>query len=84
MRVLPLLLTLFGDEVSALSPKTVSQELGPDLSKSASITYGDTPKYTRWSNYAPPTPGVIVNVASEEDVAATVCFNHPILPSIIC
>lgn len=74
MRVLTLLLTLFGHEVSALSSQTVSKELGPDLSKSASITGGDAPEFPRWSNYAPPTPGVIVNAASEEDVATAVCL----------
>ena len=80
MRGLTLLLAFFGGhEVSALSTQTVTKELGPDLSKAASITGGGSPKYTRWSEYAPPSPGVIVNVASEDDVAATVSFNSPLL-----
>ncbi|KAK1138466.1 hypothetical protein N8T08_002481 [Aspergillus melleus] len=75
MRGLTLLLAFFGShEVSALSTQTVTKELGPDLSKAASITGGGSPKYTRWSEYAPPSPGVIVNVASEDDVAATVKY----------
>ncbi|PLB52594.1 FAD-binding domain-containing protein [Aspergillus steynii IBT 23096] len=74
LRALTWLLPLVSHEVSALSSQTVSKELGPDLSKSASITGGDSPKYPRWSKYSPPTPGVIVNAASEEDVATTVKY----------
>ena len=48
--------------------------LGPRLSSGASITTNIS-QAPRWSNYAAPQAGVLVNVAKEEDVAVTVSYD---------
>ncbi len=45
--------------------------LRPFLSQEASITYNRS-TIPRWSDFHAPTPGAIINVATENDVAATV------------
>jgi hypothetical protein len=47
----------------------VQSELSPRLSASAFISFTE---HIRWSDYAAPDPAVVVNVASELDVQATV------------
>ncbi|KAL4742414.1 hypothetical protein BDV11DRAFT_202713 [Aspergillus similis] len=58
-------------------PDVVAQELGPQLSPLASITTKPEvveSDFERWSAYSAPQPGVVVSVATEEDVAKTVRF----------
>ncbi|KAL4812103.1 hypothetical protein BDW67DRAFT_179006 [Aspergillus spinulosporus] len=58
-------------------PDVVAQELGPQLSPLASITTEPEAvesNFERWSAYSAPQPGVVVSVATEEDVAKTVKF----------
>ncbi|KAL4768169.1 hypothetical protein BDW60DRAFT_219893 [Aspergillus nidulans var. acristatus] len=58
-------------------PDVVAQELGPQLSPLASIiTEPEAVEsdFERWSAYSAPQPGVVVSVATEEDVAKTVKF----------
>jgi hypothetical protein len=45
--------------------------LGPLLSKSASISH-NLSEAPRWSDFAAPTPGTVVNIATAEDVLLTV------------
>ena len=49
--------------------ETIQSELGPQLSKGASIL-SQTP--SRWSAYEAPEPVAVIQVSNEEDVAATV------------
>lgn len=51
----------------------IDQELGPKLSSKASIVHY-TSAAPRWSEYYPPKPGTIVNVAHENDVVETVRY----------
>ncbi|CBF78732.1 FAD-binding oxidoreductase [Aspergillus nidulans FGSC A4] len=58
-------------------PDVVAQELGPQLSSLASIITEPgavESDFERWSAYSAPQPGVVVSVATEEDVAKTVKF----------
>lgn len=54
------------------------ESLRPILSKSASIIISSEPGFavlsSRWSDHTAPQPGALVNVATEDDVAATVCL----------
>ena len=75
-----LFLSLLTSLVSGLSLWKVRHELGPRLSRSATIS-GNAEDYPRWSEYKAPSPGVIVEVATERDVAATVRFFPPVLVS---
>lgn len=54
----------------------VSSDLGPLLSKNASIVY-TTSGAPRWSTYDAPSPGTVVNVVTEHDVLVTVDGNLP-------
>ncbi|EFQ98152.1 FAD binding domain-containing protein [Nannizzia gypsea CBS 118893] len=65
--------------VWGLSLDEVRLELGPQLSNSAWIS-GNEQEFARWSEYYASTPGVVVSVASEEDVAVTVqyCIKYDI------
>lgn len=63
------------------------ETLRPQLSKGASINISTEPGFeilsSRWSDLSAPQPGALVNVATEDDVAATVCtlnFRCPRLP----
>jgi hypothetical protein len=47
----------------------LSRELIPHLSKTASISLEAPP---RWSEFKAPDPAAVINVATEDDVAATV------------
>lgn len=55
-------------------------DLIPFLSQEASITYNRSTAQ-RWSDFHAPTPGAIINVATENDVAATVSasYSFPIM-----
>lgn len=67
--LLSILATVFGlphDEITA--------ELGPLLSANASII-DNTAKVPRWSEFSEPKPGIVVNVATEHDVAVTACYS---------
>ncbi|PVH69254.1 FAD-binding domain-containing protein [Cadophora sp. DSE1049] len=50
--------------------------LRPHLSPTASINFATDAEFhtntERWSTYKPPTPGAVVNVATEEDISATI------------
>lgn len=70
---LTLILSALGLLAQSLSLDEVRLELGPQLSESARISENGQ-EFARWSEYYSPTPGVVVSVASEEDVAVTVCF----------
>lgn len=52
------------------------QKLTPILSQAASINRPGDPDFesnaTRWSEYAAPRPGAVINVATEADVQKTV------------
>ena len=76
---LPLFLSLaWGAAVPSLFRRTscdgqcINQELGPLLSKGATITHSANVA-PRWSEYRAPQPGTVVSVASELDVLVTVC-----------
>ena len=49
----------------------INQELGPLLSKGATILH-NADAASRWSEYHAPMPGTVINVASELDVLITV------------
>ena len=51
----------------------IEAQLGKSLSPGSTIT-NTTINAPRWSLYAAPTPALVVNVATEADVATTVCF----------
>ncbi|KAL4994486.1 hypothetical protein BDV10DRAFT_176806 [Aspergillus recurvatus] len=81
--IVSLLLSLSTFRVGAASgaaagwPDVVAQVLGPQLSRSASITTVTGPldsDFERWSAYRAPQPGVVVSVATEEDVERTVAY----------
>lgn len=60
----------------------VAQELGPQLSPLASIITEPgavESDFERWSAYSAPQPGVVVSVATEEDVAKTVWIDPPLI-----
>ncbi|KAL6713316.1 hypothetical protein ACLMJK_008781 [Lecanora helva] len=65
--------------IGACSPTSPSSgtcpiaDLKSTLSKDASITYNRSSD-PRWSDFNPPLPGAIINVATESDVVATVRF----------
>lgn len=71
--VTTLFLSVLSSLVSGLSLREVRRELGPRLSRSALIS-GNEANYPRWSQYEAPRAGVIVDVATEEDVATTVRY----------
>ncbi|KAK2855605.1 hypothetical protein FQN49_005029 [Arthroderma sp. PD_2] len=74
-----LILPVLGSFVRGLSLENVSRELRPQLSESALVS-GNEEKFARWSEYHAPTPGVVVSVGCELDVAVTVqyCIKHGI------
>ncbi|DAA78316.1 TPA_exp: FAD binding domain protein [Trichophyton benhamiae CBS 112371] len=76
---LTLILSALGLLAQSLSLDEVRLELGPQLSESARIS-DNGQEFARWSEYYSPTPGVVVSVASEEDVAVTVqyCIKYDI------
>ena len=57
--------------VISVSANSSIAGLEPLLSHNASISYNASTD-PRWSQYHAPTPGAIVNVATERDVVATV------------
>lgn len=58
----------------------IATDLGPHLSSGASIWFPGSPNFstatTRWSTLGAPNVSVVVEVATEDDVAATVRMNH--------
>ena len=58
---------------ASLCPSTkIETQLGKSLSPGSTIT-NSTINAPRWSLYGAPTPALVINVATEADVAATVC-----------
>ncbi len=68
---IPTLATSFCTSAVSASGNCSIAGLEPLLSHNASISY-NTSTDPRWSQYNAPTPGAIVNVATERDVVATV------------
>lgn len=71
---------------AVLGPRQFSVDaLRPLLSRGANISLVSSTS-PRWSEYNAPTPGAIVNVATEQDVVATVstCFSPYHVPVSIC
>lgn len=58
-------------------------ELKTQLSGEATISYPEDVGFNsmRWSDFRKPNPGVIINVANEDDICSTVCF--PSLPLLV-
>jgi hypothetical protein len=60
-----------------MSLKDKLKSLAMVLNEGASINFPDDPKFylntIRWSEYAAPRPGAVINVATETDVQKTVC-----------
>lgn len=57
----------------------VQTDLSPELSRKNLIS---TTAPARWSDFGAPNPGVVVNVASESDVVATVRLHDSYIPSL--
>ena len=66
------------DDTTALAPdvSSVQKDLGPLLSKGATLYFPGTPQFanatSRWSAYAEPQIAVVVEPATAEDVSTTV------------
>ena len=64
------LVAVFSRLVAVTAGSLNLEGLSPLLSSAATISPGNN--LPRWSDYDKPTPGAIVNVATEDDVAVTV------------
>lgn len=53
----------------------IDKQLGKQLSPAASIVHTSV-NDPRWSDLDAPNPSTVVNVATEQDVAVTVCLLH--------
>ena len=66
------------NDTTALAPNvsSVQQDLGPLLSKGATLYFPGTPQFanatSRWSAYAEPQIAVVVEPATADDVSTTV------------
>ena len=73
MQSFSILASLLWLSITTLAHESNADGLRPLLSKNASISHNAS-TVLRWSEFGAPSPKVIVNVATEHDVLATVCF----------
>jgi hypothetical protein len=74
--VFSLLSVATADAALAVRTPTVAEDLQALVSTSPSVSIQ---LQARWSDFNAPLPAVVVNVASENDVAAVVCWNPTLI-----